>query len=365
MAAVAAERARVDRGRPRFPYHGPRHGGCVSWAALMPRTSVRVVAIVVIAMPCVVAGTLFLRPWVGRDSAAAVASAGDLVEPVPEEPLADWCAPGFDPIAGGCLANAQEGPIKAMIVYLHGRYARDAAAEEIDRQRRLALKATKSGYAVLALRSRLGVCSTADLADWYCWPTSEAAADAEAVGRWSRVVDDVQRRVGAPRRYLLGFSSGGYFAGMVVSRGWVSFDAVVVAHGGPVEPLQPANPMPPMLLLSADDDVAQLEMMRFDDDLRRQSWPHDAYARAGAHGLADGDVDAALAFFARSGESMPLRPPLPLHRAAFHVREAGPEVGDDAGSEAGEAVPAVERVEGLPAVERVEGREAGAVETDG
>jgi hypothetical protein len=92
-----------------------------------------------------------------------------------------------------------------------------------------------------------------------------------------------------------------------------------------------------MLLLSADDDVAQLDMMRFDDDLRRASWPHDAYARGGAHGLADGDIDAALAFFARSRESMPLRPPLSLHRAVLHVHDAAAEASapdDDAGSNA-------------------------------
>jgi predicted esterase len=187
---------------------------------------------------------------------------------------------------------------------------------------------------VLAVRSRLGVCSSSDLADWYCWPTSEGAADTDAIRRWSRVVDETQRRVGATRRYLLGFSSGGYFAGMIASQGWAPFDAVVVAHGGPVEPLHPAGSTPPMLLLSADDDVAQMDMMRLDDDLRRVGWPRDSYARAGAHGLADEDIDAALSFFARSGESMPLRPPLPLHRAVFHVHDAGAEAGvadDDAG----------------------------------
>jgi predicted esterase len=298
--------------------------------------SVRAAAIALLAMPCVLAVPylLHLRATRGRAQASVLPS----VDPAPpEEPLADWCAPGFDAVPGGCLAAPAEVPAESLVVYLHGRYARDVAADEIDRQRRLGARATKKHYAVLALRSRLGVCSSAELADWYCWPTSDAAADADAMRRWTRVVDDMQRRVAAPRRYLLGFSSGGYFAGMVASRGWAPFDAVVVAHGGPVEPVSPSGDAPPMLLLSADDDVAQLDMMRFDDDLRRAGWPHDAYARGGAHGLADADIDTALTFFARSRESMPLRPPLSLHRAVFHVRDAVAEASapdDDAATNA-------------------------------
>jgi len=302
----------------------------------MSSPSLRAAGIALVAMPCMLAVSYALHAWVTRSSAqASVMPPGAPVEP--EEPLADWCAPGFDAIPGGCLAAPVSTPSAAVVVYLHGRYARDAASDEVDRQRRLGERATKKGYAVLATRSRLGVCSSADLADWYCWPTSEAAADTDTVRRWSRVVDEAQRRVGAPRRYLLGFSSGGYFAGLMASRGWAVFDAVAVAHGGPVEPVSASGANPPMLLLSADDDVAQIDMMRFDDDLRRAGWPHDAYARGGAHGLADPDIDAALAFFARSSESMPLRPPLPLHRPVLHMHDAAAEASgpdDDAASSA-------------------------------
>jgi hypothetical protein len=46
-------------------------------------------------------------------------------------------------VADGCLAIS--GPTREsrpLLVYLHGRYARDAAADEIDRQRRLGARAT-------------------------------------------------------------------------------------------------------------------------------------------------------------------------------------------------------------------------------
>jgi dienelactone hydrolase len=122
---------------------------------------------------------------------------------------------------------------------------------------------------------------------------------------------------------LLGFSNGGYFAGLLASRGLLDVDAVAIAHAGPVEPVRALARKPPMLLLSADDDVAQDDMIRLDEELTREKWAHDSYARAGGHGLTDEDIDAALAFFARALEPLPLQPPLPLHRAVHHVRDAG------------------------------------------
>ncbi len=111
----------------------------------------------------------------------------------------------------------------------------------------------------------------------------------------------------------------------MASRGLLAFDALVVAHGGPVEPVHAFRGTPPLLLLSADDDVAQDEMIRFDDELTREHWAHDSYARAGGHGLTDEDIDAALTFFSRAREALPLQPPLALHRATRHARDAGAE----------------------------------------
>ncbi len=266
-------------------------------------------------------------------------------EAPPDEPLADWCAEGFVPIAGGgCLSTAPTSDPQPLILYLHGRYPRDAPAEEMDRQRRLGERAGRRGYAVLALRGRLAGCGVVQSATWYCWPAdpNQAVSSEAFVGTWSRALAEARERVGAPAQYLLGFSNGGYFAGMVASRGWLEVDAVVVAHGGPVEPVRPAKSAPPLLLLSADSDIAQTEMIRFDDELRREHWAHDSYARAGGHGLSDDDIDAALTFFARAGEPLPLRPPLALHRAARHARDGGTDA---------EAPPAPASLPALPAPE--------------
>src|SRR5580704_11468600 len=71
-----------------------------------------------------------------REAAAAPVETANAPAETPDEPLADWCAPGFEPVeGGGCLAVPRAMPAASLIVYLHGRYSREAASDEIDRQR--------------------------------------------------------------------------------------------------------------------------------------------------------------------------------------------------------------------------------------
>jgi predicted esterase len=264
-------------------------------------------------------------------AAAVVAPVPSSEPPPPAEPVADWCASGFEPIAGGCLAlsAAAQAP-QPVLLYLHGRYARDAATEEIDRQRRLGAAATARGFAVLAVRGRLGECTSAELAQWFCWPSNEHNEDGAGavVSTWAAALGEAHRRARSKTQYVLGFSNGAYFAGLLATRALLQADAFVVAHGGPVQPVQATRGTPPLLLLSADDDVAQDDMIHLDEELTRERWAHDSYARAGAHGLTDEDIDAALTFFTRAHEALPLDPPLSLHRPAHHAHEAEKPIAD-------------------------------------
>jgi predicted esterase len=280
------------------------------------------------------AAVAFLTRENRASQAAPPAEARTQPEP-PAPATADWCAPGYEPVDDGCLALSGSAPApRPLLVYLHGRYARDGASEEMDRQRRLATRATEHGLAVLALRGRLGGCTAAELSSWFCWPSNEHNADGAGavVGSWTRVLEEAQRRAGSRTRFVLGFSNGGYFAGLLATRGLLEADAFVIAHGGPVDPVRKPDRAPPLLLLSADDDVAQDDMILLDGELTREHWPHDSYARSGAHGLTDEDIDAAIAFFARAREALPLDPPLRLHRPVHHAHDAN-EVANDATAE--------------------------------
>ena len=255
----------------------------------------------------------------GRDSAPMI---GAHAPPDLEDAgLVAWCAPGLEPIVGGgCFAAAANGAKQPapLIVYLHGRFERMAPQEELDRQRRLAERATSKGFAVLALRGREGQCLQPELATWVCWPASERSVDAGAgyVSAWEPTFREAEARAGKGKRYVIGFSSGGFFAVILATRGLVDADAFAIAGAGPIQPTHARDDAhkPPLLLLSADDDPSQPDMMQLDMELTREHWAHDEWSRPGGHELLDPDIDAALAFFTRAAtEKLPLRPPLGTH----------------------------------------------------
>ncbi len=248
--------------------------------------------------------------------------------------VADWCASGLEMIAGGgCFALAPEsnGKPPALLVYLHGRYAPETAADEMERQSRVARLGAARGYSVLTLRGKQGQCTDPTLATWWCWPSNErnAADGAAFVASWSTALAEAERRARPARRVLLGFSNGGYFASLIASRGLFPFDAVTVAHAGPVAPMTPVRAKPPMLLIDADDDPSSPEILHLDADLTRETWPHAMVIREGTHALPEWDVEMALTFFDRvRTEAFPLTPPLAPQRPP-HPRDAGGVVVPD------------------------------------
>ncbi len=275
-----------------------------------------------------------------------------VIAPLPlPDAVVEWCAEGLEAIpGGGCYAPARDvrgagldgGGPPALLVYLHGRYAPEAAPEELVRQARVARLGTARGYSVLALRGRQGQCSDAQLATWWCWPSNEKnqTDGAAFVLRWDNALREVERRegrtkvgarAGKGRQVLLGFSNGAYFAALIASRELASFDAIAIAHGGPVAPMRPRGATPPILLVDADDDPSGPEMSRLDADLTAEAWPHAVVVREGGHALLDWDIEMALTFFDRVvTERLPLTPPL----AARTTRRppSNPEADGDAGA---------------------------------
>jgi predicted esterase len=270
---------------------------------------------------CVVLVVLLRRP--------RTSSGHDRPPPRDLERLA-WCAEGTEPIAGeGCFASPASP--RGLLVYLHGRYGPEGVKDELERQARVVRLSSARGFAVLALRGAQGQCSDPLLASWWCWPSNERnAGDGPAfVARWAVALEASERRLGPQRRVLLGFSNGGYFAALIASRALERFDAVAIAHAGPVAPMRPLGARPPMLLLDADDDPSGPEMDRLGADLQREEWPLMVTVREGAHALLEWDIETALAFFERTRtETLPLVPPL-----AARTRRAPTPVVPEAGAE--------------------------------
>ncbi|MDB4946200.1 MAG: hypothetical protein JWP97_5734 [Labilithrix sp.] len=277
------------------------------------------VAAAAAVLAVVIGGVLGLRAWREPRVAPPPRPRGEATGEV-----ADWCPDGYEAITGGCFAAAR-GPSatpKGLVVYLHGRHAPEQVPEERERQTRVAELGTKRGYAVLALRGAQGECLDPRLATWWCWPSSERNVDDGprfAAGLRAAIALAAER-ARAPRTVLLGFSNGGYFAAMIARSELLSFDAIAIAHAGPVEPMKPTGKAPPILLIDADDDPSGPEMDRLEADLTRESWPHAMVAREGGHQLPAWDVEMALTFFDRvATERLPLSPPLSARARRLHA----------------------------------------------
>jgi len=250
-----------------------------------------------------------------------------------------WCAPGLEAIpGGGCFASAGEG--SPLLVYLHGMYTPATAPEEMERQGRVAKRATAAGVSVLALRGEAGLCGPS-LPDTFCWP-SNAKNGGEATriaSAWDDAMGEAKDRGANGRSYLLGFSNGAYFAALIAVTSARYFDAVAVAHGGPggAGNVAPRDAMVPMLLLSSDADPANGDMVRLQSALTAAHWPFASASTSGGHFLSNWDIDTALTFFARSQEKLPLTPPLAARSIAPAPAPAPTEPEPEAPSARGDA----------------------------
>jgi predicted esterase len=186
-------------------------------------------------------------------------------------------------------------------VYLHGIFDPRAASDEMGRQSRVTTRALRRGFAVLAVHGRVGECSAHEYASQVCWPSNERDADDGPgfVAEWKEAIATAEQRGATGNRYVLGFSNGGYFAGLLAEREWFPAAAYVIARGGPVMPVTAAGKKSPILLILSEDDPSYEEMVRLDEELSRAGWYHELYRSSGDHALADTDIEAAMQFFER------------------------------------------------------------------
>lgn len=217
-----------------------------------------------------------------------------------------WCPDGFEVgPQDTCFAvpekTSKDTPV---LIYLHGMYAGHGSADEWN----LVRSAASRGFAVVMPRGKRGLCAwKAELKDHFCWPqeVDDPQAFKNVVAEWDRVLWQVDAllETGTHKRYVLGYSNGGFFAAYIAEHGLFPAQAYAVVNGGPLEAVpKSAKPMP-MMLISAQDDPSQSPKMKeLHDGLNKVGWAHAFCTRPGQHPLAREDVDAALGFFKHENE---------------------------------------------------------------
>ena len=212
-----------------------------------------------------------------------------------------WCPDGFEVGPQDTCFAVPETTTKdtPVLVYLHGMYAGHGSPEEW----RLVRSAVARGYAVVVPRGKRGLCAwKAELKDHFCWPqeTEDPQAFKNVVAEWDRVLWQVDAILegGSHKRYVLGFSNGGFFASYIAEHGLFAAQAYAIAGGGPLEPPQkPGKAVPVMLLAAQDDATESAKTKELHEGLAKVGWPHAYCTRPGPHPLAAADVEAALRFF--------------------------------------------------------------------
>jgi poly(3-hydroxybutyrate) depolymerase len=230
----------------------------------------------------------------------------------PSKPVAtlsaseSWCPDGFEVgPQDTCFAvpetTTKETPV---LVYLHGMYAGHGSPEEW----RIVRSAVSKGFAVVVPRGKRGLCAwKAELSDHFCWPqeVEDPQAFKNVVAEWDRVLWQVDAILegSSHKRYVLGFSNGGFFAAYLAEHGLFPANAYAIVGAGPLEPARKAAKPVPLMLISAQDDPDQApKTKQLHEGLAKAGWTHAYCTRPGPHPLAGEDMEAALRFFKHEQE---------------------------------------------------------------
>lgn len=219
-----------------------------------------------------------------------------------------WCPDGFEIGPQDTCFAVPESHTKdtPVVVYLHGMYKGHGSAEEWALVRSVAAK----GFAVVIPRGKRGLCAwKAELSDHFCWPhePEDPQSFKSIVAEWERVLWQIDALLegGTHKRYVLGFSNGGFFAEHLATRGFFHAQAYAIVNGGPLEGEtfpRAEKGAPPMLLLASEGEEAQGPKMKaLHEGLAQGGWPHAYCARPAEPALSQADIDAAVGFFKKQG----------------------------------------------------------------
>jgi predicted esterase len=223
---------------------------------------------------------------------------------------APWCGEGYRALdEATCLAlppTFAEPP--SLVIFAHGMIAPSALPTE--EQATLLAASRAHGFAVLFGRGKQGLCAwQPDVTEHYCWPTTQAAVEKETSGivaRWSDAQARAERLAGVrlARRYLVGFSNGGYFVAFVAVQGRMPIDGAAVVGAGRSEvDLSLCGAERPPLYLAVGDQEAEgtrRDAATLAEALTQQGWPVKYVVHEGrGHGIKEDDLAASWAAWGR------------------------------------------------------------------
>ncbi len=197
-----------------------------------------------------------------------------------------WCAPEVNELSdhvcwadGGVPADGR----RTLVVYMHGAYATNPGFAWVQ-QRAMALHAKRLGFTVLLPTSPL-------VKNAYVWPTSEAAQKEQEAGLLAGIAKaraDVAKKVGHgfDETFVVGFSSGAYYASSLAVRGGLDVDGFVVLAGGSSwarSPVEAGRRAPVFVGVSGADPQTADHSRAYAGTLAQLAWPYRVEERKAGH----------------------------------------------------------------------------------
>jgi predicted esterase len=197
-----------------------------------------------------------------------------------------WCAPEVSELSdhvcfsdGGAPADGR----RTLVIYLHGLLATTPGFQWLQ-QRGMALQAKRLNFTVL-----LPTSPRVDNA--YVWPTSQVAQQQQEEAIVAGIQEaraDLEQRLGHgfDETFVVGFSSGAYYASSLAVRGVLDVDGYIVLAGGASwmrSDRAAAKRAPVFVGISAADGQTAGHSRAFAAALAGMGWPYRAEERDAGH----------------------------------------------------------------------------------
>jgi predicted esterase len=229
---------------------------------------------------------LVIGLWVAAATGAASASADESRSTPKANGPKPWCAPEVSELSdhvcyfdGGTPADGR----RTLVVYLHGVLATTPGFQWLQ-QRAMAIHAKRLNFTVLLPTSP-------KVDGGYGWPTSVAAQkehEAEIVSGIEKGRADLEQRLGHrfDETFVVGFSSGAYYASSLAVRGALDVDGYMVLAGGAPwvrSEIKATKRAPVFVGISGADRQTAGHSRAFAGVLAGAGWPYRAEERNATH----------------------------------------------------------------------------------
>jgi len=229
-------------------------------------------------------------------AAPSVAAAPAAVRPAAPK---SWCAPEVTELSDHvCYADggAQSDGRRTLVIYLHGALATRPGFAWMQ-QRTMAMNASRSNFTVLIPTGPSdGV--------GFVWPSSQKdlkEKEPAILAKLQQARIDLEKRVGHgfDETFVVGFSSGAYYASSLALRGVMPVDGTIVLAGGTswVAPSDAAAKRFPIFVgVSAADPLSMNHARALAGTLSAAHWVYRAEERRVGHGVDTAFMDRGIAW---------------------------------------------------------------------